>query len=130
MTPARVGISTISTIMAVIGMSPIGCQSAADGDVHFNRHKTINNQVIVVEAVRRLRNSGWIMDEGQSWQSIVTAALLLLPPEGFEKREVYKDGWGRDMIVARRDKNLVVRSLGFNGRDEGGRGDDIEAVLP
>lgn len=43
--------------------------------------------------------------------------------------EMGMDGWGRAFVYESRDGAVVIRSLGANGVDENGSGDDLQRVI-
>jgi hypothetical protein len=56
-----------------------------------------------------------------------------LRQEGLDQEKIEKlqpqDAWGRTLVYKRVDRDtVVVRSLGANGRDEGGQGDDLQVT--
>ena len=50
---------------------------------------------------------------------------------GFELTKPGLDAWGREIIYEVRDSDhVIIRSVGENGVDEKGRGDDIQREVP
>jgi hypothetical protein len=109
----------------------IGCAVPNDGDVRASFHRTKNHQLYVVEVIRRLKKDGWTMPPDVTCSSIIEKAIdrKLLSREGYGLFAPNVDGWGNEMKVICVGEKCVIRSFGFNGKDDGGKGDDIDKTL-